>query len=195
MNFDIIINNKRFFVVLEQKKRLKNIYLRIIDSSNLQIRANKSFSVANAKDFILKKESWILKHVNNKINTSLSKNEYYYLGEIYKNKDENFNLSDFYKNEAKKLFPILLDKQSFLMDLSPSALKFRNNKTRWGSCSFKNVISLNVNLMKFPINVIEYVVIHELAHIKHKNHSSSFWDFVHQFCENYKELDNNLKKY
>ena len=195
MNFDIIINNKTFCVSLEQKNRLKNIYLRILDHSNLQVRANKSFSIDDARDFIRKKESWILKHVNNKKNNSLSEKEYYFLGEIYDNNDENFNLIEFYKNEAEKLLPILVDKQSFLMDLYPSSLKFRNNKSRWGSCSFKNVISLNINLMKFPIDVIEYVVIHELAHIKHKNHSSNFWNFVEIHCKNYKTLDNNLKKY
>ncbi|NQY54704.1 MAG: M48 family metallopeptidase [Campylobacteraceae bacterium] len=195
MNFDIIINNKTFCVSLEQKNRLKNIYLRILDHSNLQVRANKSFSIDDARDFIRKKESWILKHVNNKKNNSLSEKEYYFLGEIYDNNDENFNLIEFYKNEAEKLLPILVDKQSFLMDLYPSSLKFRNNKSRWGSCSFKNAISLNINLMKFPIDVIEYVVIHELAHIKHKNHSSNFWNFVEIHCKNYKTLDNNLKKY
>ena len=195
MNFDIIINNKTFCVSLEQKNRLKNIYLRILDHSNLQVRANKSFSIDDARDFIRKKESWILKHVNNKKNNSLSEKEYYFLGEIYDNNDENFNLIEFYKNEAEKLLPILIDKQSFLMDLYPSSLKFRNNKSRWGSCSFKNAISLNINLMKFPIDVIEYVVIHELAHIKHKNHSSNFWNFVEIHCKNYKTLDNNLKKY
>ncbi|MCJ8327793.1 MAG: M48 family metallopeptidase [Campylobacterales bacterium] len=195
MNFDIIINNKTFCVSLEQKNRLKNIYLRILDHSNLQVRANKSFSIDDARDFIRKKESWILKHVNNKENNSLSEKEYYFLGEIYDNNDENFNLIEFYKNEAEKLLPILVDKQSFLMDLYPSSLKFRNNKSRWGSCSFKNAISLNINLMKFPIDVIEYVVIHELAHIKHKNHSSNFWNFVEIHCKNYKTLDNNLKKY
>ena len=195
MNFDIIINNKTFCVSLEQKNRLKNIYLRILDHSNLQVRANKSFSIDDARDFIRKKESWILKHVNNKKNNSLSEKEYYFLGEIYDNNDENFNLIEFYKNEAEKLLPILVDKQSFLMDLYPSSLKFRNNKSRWGSCSFKIAISININLMKFPFDVIEYVVIHELAHIKHKNHSTNFWNFVEIHCKNYKTLDNNLKKY
>ena len=95
MNFDIIINNKTFCVSLEQKNRLKNIYLRILDQSNLQVRANKSFSIDDARDFIRKKESWILKHVNNKENNSLSEKEYYFLGEIYDNNDENFNLIEF----------------------------------------------------------------------------------------------------
>ncbi|NQY20063.1 MAG: DUF45 domain-containing protein, partial [Campylobacteraceae bacterium] len=156
MNFDIMINNKTFLVTLEQKNRLKNIYLRILDHSNLQVRANKSFSIDDAKDFIRKKESWIFKHVNNKKNNALDEKEYYFLGEIYKKNEENFDLIEFYKNEAEKLLPILVDKQSFLMDLYPSSLKYRNNKSRWGSCSFKNAISLNINLMKFPIDVIEY---------------------------------------
>ena len=81
------------------------------------------------------------------------------------------------------------------MSLYPSNLKFRNNKGRWGSCSYKNSISLNINLMKFPLSVIEYVIIHELAHIKHKNHSKFFWDLVEVFCPKYKDEEVLLKSF
>jgi predicted metal-dependent hydrolase len=77
------------------------------------------------------------------------------------------------------------------MNLHPSRVSFRFNKTRWGSCSYKNSIVFNYYLAKLPEDVIEYVVVHELAHIKHKNHQKNFWALVGEFLPDFK---NRLKK-
>ena len=69
------------------------------------------------------------------------------------------------------------------MQLFPKAVKFRGQKTIWGSCSPDNTISLNYKLIVAPIQVVDYVLIHELAHIRHKNHSRTFWDLVEQFTD------------
>lgn len=80
--------------------------------------------------------------------------------------------------------------------LSFNKLSFRNNKTRWGSCSGNNNISLNIQLIRLPDHLIDYVILHELAHIIHKNHSSSFWDYLSILLgNNAKQTDKELKKY
>lgn len=188
----MIIEERFIDVSFIRKSNIKHVYLKIIDINSLEIRANKYFTIQDAKKLIVKKEAWILKAFERLNDKVANENEYYFLGKRYQ-KESGFELDDFYKNEAIKLLPALVQKHSKLMQLFPSALKFRKNKTRFGSCSGKNSISLNILLMKYPQEVIEYVIIHELAHIKHKNHSKHFWNFVEIYCPNYKELDKMLK--
>ena len=75
---------------------------------------------------------------------------------------------------------------SALMNAVPSAVKISDAKTRWGSCSGKNSINLNWRLMLCPPEVRDYVIIHELAHITHKNHGTKFWLHVAEFAPGYK---------
>lgn len=91
----------------------------------------------------------------------------------------------FYKQKAgEKILP-LTKKWSKIMELSPQHISFRNSKTRWGSCSSTNSISFNYNLIKISSSLIEYVVIHELAHIQYKNHSKEFWKLVKKYLTDY----------
>ncbi len=73
-------------------------------------------------------------------------------------------------------------------------VSLKNQKTRFGSCSFQNNINLNINLMKYDFDVIDYVLIHELVHTKIKNHSSAFWAEVEKHCPNYRILRKKLKQ-
>ncbi|MBW8000442.1 MAG: M48 family metallopeptidase [Planctomycetes bacterium] len=73
---------------------------------------------------------------------------------------------------------------------------FRCQKTRWGSCSGKNDISLNVNIAFLPEELQDYVLLHELVHTKVKNHSRNFWAELDKYTDNRaKELSKELKKY
>ena len=81
------------------------------------------------------------------------------------------------------------------MNLYPKKVSFRKAKTRWGSCSSKDFISLNIALAALPRTLSDYIIIHELAHIKHKNHSKAFWALVGKYYPNYKEARDELKKF
>ncbi len=191
MDFKIEMNSCSVTVSLVQKARIKHCYLRILNKNELQIKANQFFGLDDAKALIEKKRNWIEKHLK-RLEEKEDDTHFYYLGEAFL-KEQVENIDIFYKARALELLPNLVDKHAKRMQLFPSALKFRKNKTRFGSCSSKNSISLNILLMKFPLEVIEYVVIHELAHIKHKNHSKHFWGLVQEYCPNYKFLDKQLK--
>ena len=73
------------------------------------------------------------------------------------------------------------------MQLTPSAVKINSAKTRFGSCSAKNSLNFSCRVMIYPPEIIDYVIVHELAHIKHHNHSRAFYALIAEFSPDYKE--------
>lgn len=95
--------------------------------------------------------------------------------------------------EAKNYLPDRIKFLSEKFGFKYNKLALRNQRTRFGSCSFYNNINLNINLMKYDFDIIDYVIIHELVHTKIKNHSKSFWKEVEKYCPDYKNLRKMLK--
>ena len=85
------------------------------------------------------------------------------------------HIDRFYKKEAQTTIPSLVSYWADKMLLTPTHIRFRKTKRQWGSCSGKNVLSFNTMLMKLPKDVIQYIIVHELAHIEHKHHQKAFW--------------------
>ena len=82
----------------------------------------------------------------------------------------------------------------FEENIPKPSLRLRKMTTRWGVCNTKSkVITLNTELFKYDIECLDYVVIHELSHLVHANHSKEFWNVVSKYCPNYKILRNKLK--
>jgi hypothetical protein len=102
-------------------------------------------------------------------------------------------IRDFYKREAIKKISDRVEFWSGQMKLFPKVLKFREQKTRWGSCSSRGVINFNWRLIVFRPEIIDYVIIHELAHLQHMNHSRSFWGLVESHCQSYGILMKELR--
>ncbi|MEA1879261.1 MAG: SprT family zinc-dependent metalloprotease [Campylobacterota bacterium] len=105
------------------------------------------------------------------------------------------HIDTFYKNEAQAYIPTIVQQWAKTMQLHPSKISFRKTKRQWGSCSSKNALSFNTMTMKLPLDVIEYIVIHELAHIEHKHHQKAFWALVEAYLPTYKQCVQKLKNY
>ncbi|MCB4758057.1 MAG: M48 family metallopeptidase [Sulfurovum sp.] len=101
----------------------------------------------------------------------------------------------YYKKEANSIIAHMVDRWATKMSLFPEAIHFRKTKRQWGSCSAKNVLSFNIMLMKVPLEAIEYVVVHELAHIAHKHHQKAFWQLVQKYLPDYKVRQDILRQY
>jgi predicted metal-dependent hydrolase len=101
----------------------------------------------------------------------------------------------FYKEKAKNHLPPLVEEWASQMSLTPNRISFRKTKRQWGSCSAKNDLSFNTMIIKLPQPLIEYIVVHELAHIRHKHHQKSFWAEVAHYLSHYKSLVKELKIY
>ena len=186
MDFTTQILNNNVNVKIKKKIRTRHTYLRIKSENLIEISTNIFFTLKDAKTLIEKKKTWIEEHIANLEKKSKNKHTYSYLGETYKLDKNKKELDEFYRHNAKKIIPKLVEKYSLEMNLFPTSIKYRKNKNTWGSCNYKNGLNFNIYLCKFPLEIIEYVVIHELAHIKHKNHSRNFWNFVSIYCVDYK---------
>ncbi|MDX4061932.1 DUF45 domain-containing protein [Aliarcobacter skirrowii] len=194
MNFKIELNNFLVDVELQNKKNIKHCYLRVLSDNLIQIKANRYFTILDAKDLIYRKKDWLIENIQKQNSKKLKENEFLYFGE--KKLLSDFLIKDldkFYKEEIQKIIPSLVEKYSNLMQLYPTKISYRKNRRTWGSCNFKNELNFNILLAKYPIFIIEYIVIHELAHIKYKNHSKDFYFLVEKFSPNYKKIEKFFK--
>lgn len=194
MNFKIELNNLLVDVELQNKKNIKHCYLRVLSDNLIQIKANRYFTILDAKDLIYRKKDWLIENIQKQNSKKLNESEFLYFGE--KKLLSDFQIKDldkFYKEEIQKIIPSLVEKYSNLMQLYPTKISYRKNRRTWGSCNFKNELNFNILLAKYPIFIIEYIVIHELAHIQHKNHSKDFYFLVEKFSPNYKKIEKFFK--
>jgi len=105
----------------------------------------------------------------------------------------NLILEQWYRIQAAKLIKERTDKLSARLGLTYNRVIIRGQKTRWGSCSHKGNLSFNWKLIMAPEPVIDYVIIHELAHLKEMNHTKRFWELVAQHCPEWREHRKWLK--
>ena len=91
------------------------------------------------------------------------------------------------RRQAAQLLPQLVARYGAVMGLQPTAVKITAARTRFGSCSGKDSICFSWRLLCYPMAAVEYVVVHELAHITHKNHGPQFWALVAQVLPDYKQ--------
>ena len=162
------------------KKQVKNLTIRISDCEVI-VTSPKYLSDRYIKNFVSSKQSWIDKMLKD-CNKNL------YLGKSYK-----FDFSDeFYYSEAKILFNRLIKKYQSYVNKPITKVRIKKMNTRWGSCnSKKGYINLNVKLMKKNIEFIEYVILHELAHLIYPNHSKDFYKFIENIMPDFKERIKN----
>ena len=196
MSFQIEINQRLVTVHLEKRRNIKHVYLRVLNPNLIQIKTNIYYTLLDARDLIEKKMTWIENTIIRLEEKNINDDEFLYLGERKKIEDFKIkNIDSFYKKEILKYLPDLVQEYSIKMNLIPTSISYRKNKRTWGSCNYKNGLNFNILLMKFPIELMEYVIIHELAHIKHKNHSKKFWDLVEIHCPDYKQREKIFKNF
>jgi len=203
------------------RSKRKTLSLIIDGNAELIVRAPAKMSLYEIEAFIKKKQKWIcakqqeISDINQryeKVKTE-SGSHIPYLGlmctivksdttEIYMYDSKIFinhstdikELIKWMKKSALKLLEKRTEIFSNLMNTEYTAVKISEAKTRWGSCSGKNSINFSWRLIMCPPEIIDYVIIHELSHTIHKNHSKAFWNTVETFLPNYKQTRKWLKE-
>ncbi len=206
------------------RSRRKTLSLEITHDARLIVRAPKAASFSYIEKFIIEKRLWIQdkqkmvkeRHSQSQPKKFVNGEEFLYLGDTLRlyivESDlpflfyQGFYLSraylaearqmfiNWYKQEAYKRIKERVDLYSNLTGLKYNKFSITNAQKRWGSCSAKNNLCFSWRLVMFPLHVIDYVVIHELAHIEEKNHSQRFWNKVKIIIPNFKESRKWLKE-
>ena len=178
-------------------RRLKHLYIHIDPIKGVIVKSPYT-SHEKIHTLVLQKAAWIFKkvqlvHEKQSIQTLFENDgKVLYLGESILLPD-TYTPEQFYKEKTIPLVTRLVEEWSFLMGLKPQSIRFRKAKRRWGSCSYRNDLSFNLSLAQLPLECITYIVIHELAHIKHKHHQKAFWECVHSHMPEYKQCERELK--
>lgn len=206
------INNKDYEVIIE-KKNNKNIYIRVKDDLKIYVTANYFVTKKEIEKLLNDNIKYIEKMLIRKQKQKNDALDFYYLGQKYDiilvSSLENIDIIDnkiyvkdmktldkWLKKEMLRLFLKRLNYnyQLFEEDIPFPQLKIRNMKTRWGVCNKSNkTVTLNSNLIKYSVDKLDYVIIHELSHFIHFDHSKSFWNTVSKYCPNYKQVRKELR--
>ena len=164
----------------------KTLAIQITANGQVRVRAPKRMSRSVIEDFLTEKESWILKHFLQK--EKASENGYF----------QNQPLTDserrHYREIARDIFTQKTAYYAQIMGVTYGRISIREQKTRWGSCSSDGNLNFNWRLIFAPEEVLNYIVIHELAHRKEMNHSPAFYKVVSEIMPDYKKQQKWLRE-
>ena len=159
----------------------RTMALEVTHDGKVLVRAPYLASNESIYTFVAKKSEWVKSHLAKRINEA---------AEEKFTREEIEALAD----KALSVIPPKVKAFAQKMGVSYGGITIRNQLTRWGSCSSKNNLNFNCLLMLVPEEVLDYVLIHELCHLKEMNHSKKFWAEVEKYMPNYKEPEKWLKE-
>ncbi len=205
------IDNDDYIVNIERKNN-KNTYIRVKDDLSILVTTNYLVSDKKVKSLLDKNYDFLVKTIEHQKKMNAKKESFYLLGNVYdiiilNNKDieiiddkiyvKSYDyLEKWLKKETRKVFQKRLDElyKKYEEKIPYPGLRIRKMKTRWGVCNKQTkIVTLNSELIKYSIDKLDYVIIHELSHFLYFDHSPSFWKQVSKYCPDYKKIRKALK--
>lgn len=159
--------------------RLRRMSLRVKPTGEALVRAPMRVSLGEIRRFLAEHESWIDKQRKNHAKlVPLSRERLLYL-----------------RAEAKKFLPERVRALALKHGFQYKSVSFRHQKSRWGSCSHRNTLSLNIELMRLPLELCDYIILHELTHTIHKHHQDAFWNHLERVLPGSLILDKRMREW
>lgn len=180
MNYDFLLNT--ISIHLQKVKRAKRLTLRLITPLHAKVTVPYFVSFEQAKRFVLKKSDWIYK-TTKKLSQTPKK--------VFTN-DQGLAM---HQSDAKRFINEVIEKHRLTYDSMFRKIFVKNLRSRWGSCSSAKNLNFNYRLIFLPERLAEYIVIHELCHLKEMNHGPHFWRLVAQVFPDYKQIRKQLREY
>ena len=164
------------------RSKRKSLAIEVTPKLEIIVRAPLFLSKKQIEKFVSSHEKWAEEAIEK-------------IKEKQKNRPPEPSLEEIemLKKKAKEVLPKRVEFYSQIMDIEPKGVKITSAKTRFGSCSGKNSLCFSYRLMLYPVEAIDYVVVHELAHIKYKNHGRQFYSLIEKYMPDYKEREKLLK--
>ena len=208
------VNNEIYDVVIIRKRTTRNTYIRVKEDMKIYVTTNTFTLNIFIKDLLEKSYNEIAKMIETQKRKNINNDGFYYLGKryniVYKDvrgikldedncyMKEEYDVDTFYKKEASKIFKEKLEENynKFTRNIPEPTLRIRKMKTRWGVCNVRtHVITLNLELIKRDPKYLNYVIMHELSHLIHGNHSKRFWNLVEENCPGCKKIGKEMKEF
>ena len=182
------MENKEKIEIEIIKSNRKTIAIEVRQDLRVIVRVPKRASNREIMKFVEQKQDWIAKH--------LAHMQIRY-EETRRAKEKQFTDDDIrkMKDEANRVIPDRVKYYAGIMGVTFGKITIKNQKTRWGSCSSKGNLNFNCRLLFVPDRIVDYVVIHELAHRRFMNHSKAFWKEVEKYMPDYKEQKKLLSRF
>lgn len=212
---EYVIDNKVYEVVII-KKRNKNTYIRVKEDMKIYVTTNYLTSKRYVKNLLDDNYNYLVKMINNMCKKNEKKDLFFYLGNSYdiifvndlKKVDVDSNNYVIYASDIKQLNKwynkvvkdTFMERFTYIYNIFDEVnimpkLKIRKMKSRWGVYNrVKHSVTLNSELIKYNVRCLDYVIVHELSHVIHFNHSKNFWTLVSKYCNNYKAIKKELKE-
>lgn len=169
-------------VQLQRSRRAKHICLSVRPFKGVRIAVPWNVSYKQALVVAHEKVDWLNKHLER-------------AAQIEK-KASHFNqLAPINRAVARNIIVHRLDHLARRHGFAYNKVFVRRQRTRWGSCSGQNNINLNVNLVRLPIELMDYIILHELVHTRIKDHSPRFWKMLGQYVDEPERVDQQLNRY
>ena len=167
-----------------QYSRRKSLSIQVMENGKLLVKAPLGFNKTMIQSFLKEKETWIQNHITKQLEINKNAEK---LGSFTKREIEEI------KNKAKKIIPLRVEYYARLWGFTYNKVFIKLQKTRWGSCSTAKNLNFNCLLVLMPAAVLDSVVVHELCHLRHMNHSKSFYNEVYKIFPDYDKCDKWLK--
>ena len=168
------------YTLLRSKRKTIAIY--IDEDAAIEVRAPLKMATAEIDKFVYSKQAWIEKTARK----AIARRE----NALILSKNQELEL----KAKAEEIIPTRVAFYANVMDVKPNSVKIGGAKKRWGSCNNKNDLIFSRRLMLADISAVDYVIVHELAHIREYNHSKKFWLVVERVLPDYKDRQKKLKE-
>ncbi len=179
--------NDRTLILQVIRSARKTIGLQVKEDGSVLLRIPNCLSARALQDFLNREQSWIWQNAE-QMQSRIKQRETTGATPV-----EQLSAEEAEKIKEKIGFRV--NYYSKIMGVTVGKITIRNQKTRWGSCSSKGNLNFNYQLYYLPEELLDYVVIHELAHRRHMNHSAAFWEEVEKYCPNYKIRRRALQDY